>query len=345
MTAVGPQNPGRDRKERTWQLQDGPLSLSEPAGHIRHGPRVRPRVSEIVIANRTPARADDLARRIGGRTVDWETAAQTPADVRHGGHRRARRHARPTPRTRASDPVRKAHRPDDRRHAANLRCGREMGAPMQIGFQRRFDAGMARARAMVARGDLDDIYDMVLASRDHDQTAPSSPEAAASSATSTYTTSTSHRGSRIPRSSSCRPHRRSAARVILRSSTTDVTKIIATTELDPGVDLRSAPRRSWTRCPDRGFRFQGFDKCRHHSAPLLALDGPHIGFNADVYTGFIDRFREAYRAETTAFVDLIGGAPNPCPPQAALEALRASIACERSALTGERVEVRTVNSE
>ena len=40
-----------------------------------------PRVSEIVIANRKPARADDLARRIGGRTVDWETAAQTPADA------------------------------------------------------------------------------------------------------------------------------------------------------------------------------------------------------------------------------------------------------------------------
>ena len=40
-----------------------------------------PRVSEIVIANRTASRADDLARRIGGRTVDWETAAQTPADA------------------------------------------------------------------------------------------------------------------------------------------------------------------------------------------------------------------------------------------------------------------------
>ena len=40
-----------------------------------------PRVSEIVIANRTASRADDLARRIGGRTVNWETAAQTPADA------------------------------------------------------------------------------------------------------------------------------------------------------------------------------------------------------------------------------------------------------------------------
>ena len=40
-----------------------------------------PRVSDIVIANRTASRADDLARRIKGRTVDWETAAHTPADA------------------------------------------------------------------------------------------------------------------------------------------------------------------------------------------------------------------------------------------------------------------------
>ena len=49
--------------------------------------------------------------------------------------------------------------------------------------------------------------------------------------------------------------------------------------------------------------------------------------------------------EKRSLADLIGGAPNPCPPQAALEALRASIACERSARTGERVEVGTITSE
>ncbi len=77
--------------------------------------------------------------------------------------------------------------------------------------------------------------------------------------------------------------------------------------------------------------------------PLLALDGPQIGINTDVYTGFIDRFREAYRAETTAFVDLIGGAPV-VPSAGSPRALRASIATSVH-VNRWVVEVRTITSE
>ncbi|NDG95880.1 MAG: hypothetical protein EBY42_08715, partial [Actinobacteria bacterium] len=108
----------------------------------------------------------------------------------------------------------------------------------------------------------------------------------------------------------------------------DVTKIIATTE--SGIPVSISGARHDARGQD--VRIEVFGSKDSVSAgitprtPLVALDGPEIGINTDVYTGFIDRFREAFRAETTAFVDLIGGAPNPCPPQAALEALGSSTA-------------------
>ncbi len=310
-----------------------------------------PRISEIVIANRTPARADDLARRIGGRTVDWETAAQTPADAyvmalatdAHGDMlAQLLEHGRPIL---CEKPI--ALTIADTQRICD--AVEKSGAPMQIGFQRRFDAGMARARAMVARGDLGDIYDMVLASRDHvppDRTfIPGSGGIFRDLHVHDLDIASWIADSPIEFVQATRAIR--GAGDFAEFDDADVTKIIATTE--SGIPVSISGARHDARGQD--VRIEVFGSKDSVSAgitprtPLLALDGPQIGINTDVYTGFIDRFREAYRAETTAFVDLIGGAPNPCPPQAALEALRASIACERSARTGERVEVGTITSE
>ena len=99
-----------------------------------------PRVSEIVIANRTPARADDLARRISGRTVDWEKAAQTPADAyvmalatdAHGDMLdQLLEHGRPIL---CEKPI--ALTIADTQRICD--AVEQSGAPMQIGFQRRF---------------------------------------------------------------------------------------------------------------------------------------------------------------------------------------------------------------
>ena len=202
---------------------------------------------------------------------------------------------------------------------------------------------------MVARGDLGDLYDMVLASRDHvppDRTfIPGSGGIFRDLHVHDLDIASWIADSPIEFVQATRAIR--GAGDFAEFDDADVTKIIATTE--SGIPVSISGARHDARGQD--VRIEVFGSKDAISAgitprtPLLALDGPQIGINTDVYTGFIDRFREAYRAETTAFVDLIGGAPNPCPPQAALEALRASIACERSALTGERVEVRTITSE
>ena len=47
------------------------LGAGRDGGHPRGGSGRRRRVDEIVIANRHPARAAELAARVGGSTVPW----------------------------------------------------------------------------------------------------------------------------------------------------------------------------------------------------------------------------------------------------------------------------------
>jgi myo-inositol 2-dehydrogenase / D-chiro-inositol 1-dehydrogenase len=71
------------------------------------------------------------------------------------------------------------------------------GAVLQIGFQRRFDAGYAEARRLVETGALGTIYSVRLAT--HDPEPPPEEYIAASGGISTSTTSTSCGGSRAAR--------------------------------------------------------------------------------------------------------------------------------------------------
>jgi myo-inositol 2-dehydrogenase/D-chiro-inositol 1-dehydrogenase len=78
--------------------------------------------------------------------------------------------------------------------------------------------------------------------------------------------------------------------------------------------------------------------------PLRPLDG-QVRINEEPYLGFVDRFREAFREETRAFVDLVvDGGPNPCPPEAALESLRIAIACEESVRSRAPVRIADITT-
>jgi len=78
--------------------------------------------------------------------------------------------------------------------------------------------------------------------------------------------------------------------------------------------------------------------------PLSPMDGA-LAIDVDPYSGFVDRFREAFRGETSAFVSVVEGtSANPCGPDAALESLRVAIACERSVATGAPVQVSDVRA-
>ncbi len=310
-----------------------------------------PRVSQILIANRTVDRARGLADKVSGRAIDWESAAETEADAyvmalatdAHGDMLdRLLEHGKPI----------LCEKPIALTIADTQRiCDKveESGAQMQIGFQRRFDAGMARARDMVASGDLGRIYDLVLASRDHTPPGrdflPGSGGIFRDLHVHDFDIASWIVDSPIATVQATRAIRGDGDYAEFDDA--DVTKIIATTE--SGIPLSITGTRHDARGHD--VRLEVFGSKDSVSAgitsrtPLLALDGSEVGIDNDVYTGFIDRFRDAFRAETTAFVDLVSGADNPCPAQAALDALRASIACEKSVATGQRIDVGTIDDE
>jgi myo-inositol 2-dehydrogenase/D-chiro-inositol 1-dehydrogenase len=69
-----------------------------------------------------------------------------------------------------------------------------------------------------------------------------------------------------------------------------------------------------------------------------------LALNSNPYKGFVDRFRDAFRNETQAFVSFArGDIANPCPPDSALESLRIAIACEESISSGRSVRVADVS--
>jgi myo-inositol 2-dehydrogenase/D-chiro-inositol 1-dehydrogenase len=68
-----------------------------------------------------------------------------------------------------------------------------------------------------------------------------------------------------------------------------------------------------------------------------------LALNTNPYTGFVDRFRDAFREETSSFVSLVAGEiENPTPPESALESLRVAIACEHSIAQSRAIAVADI---
>ena len=306
-----------------------------------------PRVTEVLVANRTRQRAVDLAERIGASVVEWEDVATHRADgyvmaLATEAHGDLLEDV-----LRSGNPI-LCEKPIAATIAATERIcdlAEQTGSPMQIGFQRRFDEGMAEVRRVINRGDIGELYDLVLTSRDH--TPPSRDFLSGSGGI--FRDLHVHDLDMVAWLTGS-PIESVHAVATIRGpgdyaefDDADITRIITVTE--SGVPAVISGARHDARGHD--VRVEAFGSLDSISAginsrtPLRTLEGA-VGLDLDPYTGFIDRFREAFRAETTAFVDLMCGAENPCPPRAALDALRAAVACETSARTGTTVYVAGV---
>lgn len=209
------------------------------------------------------------------------------------------------------------------------------GISLQIGFQRRFDAGFREARRLVQAGDLGRLYIIRLAT--HDPAPP--PEAYIATSGGIY------RDLHI--------HDFDAVRWVTGQ---EVEEVYATgsvlgddvfTRYDD-VDTTAAVLRlrdgalailSGTRHDPRGYDvrmelFGALDSVVVGSdgrTPLRSVE-PGVAAPAEpAYPHFLDRFAAAYQAELAHFIELAQGrAENPCPGDEAREALRIAEAANLS---------------
>ena len=314
------------------------------------------RVDEIVITNRSPQRAAELAARVGGAAVPWgewpdadayavTTATDTHADLLE----------QLVPRGKPlliEKPLAMTLKETD------ALITRAEGITMQVGFQRRFDAGLRRIKEAIESGRLGTLYSLTLTAHD---IAPGSPEFIAGSG-GTFRDMLVHDldqarwlgGSDIASvyaTGTVRHHPDYAA-------AGDYDVVTAHLTLASGVPvLISGTRHDPVGHDIRAEAFGSLDSMAaglNPRTPLHAADdgegrrllGAYLSdgeLEVDTYRGFMDRFRDAFTAETSAFVDVVRGErANPCTPQDARAALAAAIACEVSAREGRVVEMAEI---
>ena len=307
-----------------------------------------PRVEELLIANRTEARAIELAERFGARHLPWAGATSADADayiVAVGTDLHTALLTEVLPRglpVLCEKPI--AATLGETEQVIALAA--DHGAPLQIGFQRRFDPAIASIHADIVGGRLGTLYSLTMTA--HDMT-PSPREFIAGSG-GIFRDMHVHdfdllrwlTGSEVETvyaTSAVREHRQYA-----EFGDADVAAIQAVTA--SGVQALITGTRHDARGHD--VRLEVFGSLDSVSAglnartPLRTAEGD-LALESPPYTGFVDRFRDAFRAETAAFVSFAhGDIPNPCPPDSALESLRIAIACERAVGAGAPVSVAEV---
>lgn len=216
---------------------------------------------------------------------------------------------------------------------------------VQMGFQRRFDAGYRAARSLVASGALGRIYVVRMAGHD-----PHPPHE-----------------SYIPGSGGIfrdlHIHDFDIARWVTGQEITevyadgsadgfdefrrhgDVATAVATLRFDGGtLGILSGTRHDPLGYDVRMEAFGAGDSVAvgwDGRTPLRSLESDGPATPEHPYTFFLDRFADAYRAELDAFVSVARGRlPNPCPPEEAVAAIRVAMACDLS-----RAEHRPVRIE
>lgn len=209
------------------------------------------------------------------------------------------------------------------------------GVPVQIGFQRRFDAGYRRVRHAVESGELGFVH--TIRANTHDQAPP--PAAYIATSGGIFRDCSVHdfdivrfvTGREVSTVYATGANKGDA----FFTEAGDVDTAAAVLTLDDGtLALVSATRYNGGGHDVRmevlgsaGALGVGLDQS-------LALTSAEAGVEFPAgprHWSFMDRFQPAYQAELAAFVDVARGAsPSPCTVRDALEAFRVAEACELS---------------
>ncbi|HEV7711969.1 MAG TPA: Gfo/Idh/MocA family oxidoreductase [Asanoa sp.] len=222
------------------------------------------------------------------------------------------------------------------------------GVPVQIGFQRRFDAGYLRAREAVSDGSLGFVH--TIRANTHDQAPP--PAAYIATSGGIFRDCSVHDFDIL---------RFVTGREVVAAYATGANKgepfFTAAGDVDTGaavltLDDGTLALVSATRYNGAGHdvRLEVLGSAGALGVGLdqsLALTSAEAGVEFPTgprHQSFMDRFRPAYRAELAAFVDVIrGDRPSPCTVRDALEAFRVAEACEVSRAERRPVALAEIN--
>ncbi|CAB4629582.1 unannotated protein [freshwater metagenome] len=304
-----------------------------------------PRVSNVVVTNRSDERAQAVAAQFGATVVPWESIADTDADA-----------AVVAVGTDAHELVLDAVLPRgipvlcEKPIALTLAATQEVidtatahGSSLQIGFQRRFDDAIRSVHEAIESGQIGTMYSLTMTAHDH---TPSAREFIAGSG-GIFRDMLVHDFDLVRWLTGSEVETVFATKGVLAHrdyadfDDADVCSVIAVTT--SGVQVVITGTRHNALGQD--VRLEAFGSHDSISAglnprtPLRTAEGD-LPLNANPYRGFVDRFREAFRNETHSFVSFAAGEiANPCPPVSAFESLRIAIACEQSVATGSPVRL------
>jgi myo-inositol 2-dehydrogenase/D-chiro-inositol 1-dehydrogenase len=220
---------------------------------------------------------------------------------------------------------------------------KKFGTQIQVGFQRRFDPPINKAAKLIAGGQAGTLYAMHMYAHDH---LPSTLEFLEGSG-SIYRDLHVHdfdlirwitqsEISKVYATQAVREHKQYA-----KYDDADVSLISLTTASGVQVAItgtRHNPVGHDVRIEIFGSK-DSISVGLNPKTPIHDIDG-QLNFADIRYKSFIERFREAFAAETAAFHEFAQGKiVNPCPPESAREALRVAIACEESIKTGGAVTI------
>jgi myo-inositol 2-dehydrogenase / D-chiro-inositol 1-dehydrogenase len=306
-------------------------------------------VDALIVANRDEARGRESARALGAEWMplpdaleaELDAAVVATATATHGDFVE-RLVARGVP-VLCEKPL--AVTVAESRRLAEL-IG-DNGVPVQMGFQRRHDPGYRAAREALASGAIGTLYSMRLAAHDADP----SPEDYIPTSGGIFRDMHVHdfdlvrwlTGEEVVQvfaTGSVRRWERFA-----RHDDVDTTAIVLRTESGVPIAVTGA-RHDPLGYDSRAELFGSEDSLTvgltPHS-PLRAVEG--AAPEAPTPKGFLDRFDDAFRAETDVFLDVARSRmDNPCVPSDALHALRIAEACDVSRREGRAVALTEIEA-
>jgi len=306
------------------------------------------RVDELIVADLDIARAGELAARTGARPATPDEAfmlgpdavviaAATPAHA--GLVRRAVAGGIPCF-------CEKPLSGDREESVALVREVEAAGGVVQVGFMRRFDAGIRALRDMIQAGELGRVHTMHVATHDHEP--PDEPYVAVSGGmfrdqlihdfdmvrwvTSSEVATVFATGAVRSIPFAERYGDVDTCALVLTMTGGEFALVAGTREDGRGEDVRVEAIGS------RDSAAAGLNA----RTPLRLLDPEPTGVETGhpPYAGFIERFGDAYAAEMDHFVGIATGDRAPtCPPRDALNTFLVAIAAERSRAAGVPVDV------